>query len=591
MKNSIVIHDPKAGRWLLFENPVRVVSAATPEDVAPALLGLEKAVREDGLHAAGFLSYEAAPAFDAALKIRPDDSGFPLLWFGLYAAPLSSPHCPLPTLASSALAAEVAPGPLPAAHWTPSITREDYEGALARLRRYLFTGDTYQVNFTFRLRTPYPFAPESLFRDLVQAQGAHYSAFVDTGDFALCSASPELFFRLDGDRLESRPMKGTQTRGLTLEDDLKQAQDLRNSEKNQAENIMIVDMIRNDMGRVAIPGSVIAESLFDVERYPTVWQMVSTVASKTRAPVSEIMAALFPCASITGAPKPRTMEIIAHEESTPRRIYTGTIGYMAPGRHAQFNVAIRTVLMDRRAGMAEYGVGGGIVWDSVSGNEYEECWLKARVLTEKPLSFDLLETLLWTPDEGYFLLDRHLRRLSESAEYFDIPVSESDLRSKLNDECSMFTGQAHRRVRLLVAPDGTSRVESFPFDPVAAASPARVRLAAAPIDPADRFLYHKTTRRAAYEQAKSGVGDCDDVLLWNPAGELTESTIATIVVERDGQLLTPPVRCGLLPGTYRAELLEQGKIKEGVIAVADIPRCGKIHLVNSLRKWREAILL
>jgi len=232
-------------------------------------------------------------------------------------------------------------------------------------------------------------------------------------------------------------------------------------------------------------------------------------------------------------------------------------------------------------------VGGGIVWDSVSGNEYEECWLKAKVLTEKPSSFDLLETLFWTPDGGYFLLERHLKRLRDSAEYFDISVSESDLRSKLN----MVDGQAPRRVRLLVAPDGTSRVESFPFDPVTAASPVRVRLAAAPIDPADRFLYHKTTRREVYEQAKSGVGACDDVLLWNPAGELMESTIANIVVERDGQLLTPPVRCGLLPGTYRAELLEQGTIKEGVIAVADLARCGKIHLVNSLRKWREAILL
>jgi para-aminobenzoate synthetase/4-amino-4-deoxychorismate lyase len=581
VKDSIVIHDPKAGRWLSFGNPVRIVSAATVADVLPALQILERAVNEDGLYAAGFLSYEAAPAFDAALKVRPDDSGFPLLWFGLYPAPLSTAGSPLPT----------ANGQLPTGPWTPSITPEEYERSLSQLRDHLFRGDSYQVNFTFRLRAACPSSPESLFQNLVLAQGAHYSAFVDTGDFVLCSASPELFFSLDGDRLVSRPMKGTQTRGLTLEDDLKQGQALRNSEKNRAENIMIVDMIRNDMGRVAEPGSVVPESLFDVERYPTVWQMVSTVASRTLAPVSEILTALFPCASITGAPKPRTMEIIAEEETTPRRIYTGTIGYLAPGRQAQFNVAIRTVLMDRRSGTAEYGVGGGIVWDSVPGNEYAECWLKAKVLLEKPTPFDLLETLLWTPDDGYFLLDRHLRRLTESAEYFTMSVPASVLRSRLDEESSRFDPQSPRRVRLLVAPDGEIRIESFPFDPIAAAARVPVRLAATPIDPADRFLYHKTTHRDAYDRAKSGVGDCDDVLLWNPAGELTESTIANIVVERDGEFITPPVRCGLLPGTYRAELLEQGIIKEAIIAVADLPRCGRIHLVNSLRKWREAKLL
>jgi para-aminobenzoate synthetase/4-amino-4-deoxychorismate lyase len=577
--HPIVIHDPKAGHWLTFENPVRIVSASSLVEVLPALREIETEVNQNGLFAAGFLSYEAAPAFDSALKVRPDDSGFPLLWFGLYHAPQPTAHCPLPTAYS----------PLPTGSWLPTITREEYETAVARLRQYLFTGDTYQVNYTFRLRGPCPASPEALFHNLVQAQGPHYSAFVDTGDFVLCSASPELFFRLEGDRLESRPMKGTEKRGLTPEDDRNQAQRLQNSEKNRAENIMIVDMIRNDMGRIAIPGSVVPERLFEIERYPTVWQMVSTVTSQTQAALSDIFSALFPCASITGAPKPRTMDIIAREETTPRRIYTGTIGYLAPGRLAQFNIAIRTVLVDRRAGTAEYGVGGGIVWDSETGNEYEECWLKAKVLTDSPPVFELLETLLWTPDGGIFVLDRHLHRLAESAAYFDIPLSIPDLRSLLNAESSR--GIVPLRIRLRVARDGKITLESTSLNLRDASSPVRVRLAAKPIDPGDRFLYHKTTHRAVYEQAKAGVADCDDVLLWNPARELTESTIATIVVERNGEFLTPPVRCGLLPGTYRAELLEQGIIREAILPVSELSPYDKIHLINSVRKWREAILI
>ncbi len=582
MTHPIVIHDPEAGHWLTFENPVRIISASSLAEILPALREIETEVNQNGLFAAGFLSYEAAPAFDSALKVRPDDSGFPLLWFGLY-------HAPQSTLATEAAHPGLHSLGDGGTSWLPTITREEYETTVARLRQYLFTGDTYQVNYTFRLRGPCPASPETLFHNLVQAQGPHYSAFVDTGNFVLCSASPELFFRLEGDRLESRPMKGTEKRGLTPEDDRNQAKRLQDSEKNRAENIMIVDMIRNDMGRIAISGSVVPERLFEIERYPTVWQMVSTVTSQTRAALSDIFTALFPCASITGAPKPRTMDIIAREETTPRRIYTGTIGYLAPGRRAQFNIAIRTVLVDRPAGTAEYGVGGGIVWDSETGNEYEECWLKAKVLTDSPPVFDLLETLLWTPADGIFILARHLHRLAESAEYFDIPLSIPDLRSLLNAEGLM--GTVPLRIRLRVARDGKITLESTPLDLRNASSPVRVRLAAKPVDPGDRFLYHKTTHRAVYEQAKAGVEDCDDVLLWNPAGELTESTIANIVVERNGELLTPPVRCGLLPGTYRAELLEQGNIREAILPVSELSPSDKIHLINSVRKWREAILI
>jgi para-aminobenzoate synthetase/4-amino-4-deoxychorismate lyase len=576
VNKAVLIHDPSRGRWLAFDNPCRIYSTSNPAEVLPLLREMEAAVNEHKLHAAGFISYEAAPAFDPALTVLHDPSGFPLMWFGLYQEPTSwSPRAPAP------LSTETPPP------WVPSLSRDEYAQALGRIRQYLFNGETYQVNYTFRLTRPFKQDPLTLFENLIHAQGAHYSAFIDIGDFTICSASPELFFRLDGSHLESRPMKGTMKRGLTPQEDLLNARALQHSPKDQSENVMIVDMIRNDMGRVAEKGQVTVEKLFTVERYPTVWQMTSTVSASTQASLCEILTALFPCASITGAPKPRTMALIAREETAPRRIYTGAIGYLAPDRQAQFNVAIRTVLIDKTRHVAEYGVGGGIVWDSVSANEYEECWAKAKVLTESPEEFQLLETLLWTPDKGIFLLERHLKRLEESAEYFGFAVCIGKIRGEL----LALKLDGVNRIRILVSRSGALTLESGPFDPAAAKVPVRVRLAQRPIDISNRFLYHKTTCRQAYEDAKTNLGDCDDVLLWNPAGELTESTIANLVVELDGDLLTPPVECGLLAGTFRAELLLQGEIKEAVIRIEDLPRVRKVFLINSLRKWREAIVV
>ena len=459
-----------------------------------------------------------------------------------------------------------------------------------RIRRRLFEGETYQVNFTFRLTAAQPADPWSLFLSMVAAQGAHCSAYVDTGDYVICSASPEICFRLDGEKLVSHPMKGTSRRGRYTEEDHRLAEALRTSTKDQAENVMIVDMIRNDMGRVAVPGTVAADPLFQVERYPTVWQMTSTVSSQTRASVADIMTALFPCASITGAPKTRTMKIIADEESTPRRIYTGCLGYIAPRRVAHFNVAIRTVLIDRTAGQAEYGVGGGIVWDSRTASEYDECWLKAGVVTgQLPAPFQLLETILWQRDGGFFLLDRHLSRLADSAAYFGIPCSSSAILATLEDRGRTFIADAYR-VRLLVDGSGTVTLEAAPFEQVPARDTLKVALAATAVDPDDRFLYHKTTRRAVYERARSECPGFDDVLLWNSSGELTESTIANVVVEHDGAYVTPPVSCGLLAGTYRAELLAKGDIREGIIRIVDLTPGTRVHLINSLRKWRTAVV-
>jgi para-aminobenzoate synthetase / 4-amino-4-deoxychorismate lyase len=578
MSEQIILHDARRRQWLRFAEPVEVVEARSREEVLPQLRRVERLVQEHRLFAAGFISYEAAPAFDPALHVR-EESGFPLLWFGLYPrADVIEPP-----------AGSESPSAYQVGEWSPTVVEEDYHATLAQIKGHIARGDTYQVNYTFRLLASFAGDPWALFRDLVRAQEADYPAFVDTGRWAICSASPELFFRLDGSHLVTRPMKGTAPRGRTLAEDEAQARWLYNSEKNRAENVMIVDMLRNDMGRIAEVGTVQVPRLFEVERYPTVWQMTSTVTAATGASIYEIMTALFPCASITGAPKPRTMQIIAALEATPRCIYTGTIGFIAPDRVAQFNVAIRTVLVGRERGRAEYGVGGGIVWDSDAAEEYAECRVKARVLSEKPVAFALLESLLWEPGEGYFLLERHLERLRESAQYFGYPVDIDAVVARLKTLSSGLR-QGPYKVRLLVARSGEISCEAAHLEAASGAA-ARVSLATEPVDPSNRFLYHKTTNRRLYERARAGRPEADDVLLWNERGEVTESTIANLVVQVDRDMLTPPVDSGLLPGVFRGWLLDQGLVREQVITREMLRQADRLFLINSVRRWREAVLL
>lgn len=577
MTNEVVIQDSALGRWLRFRKPSLVVEASRIEEVLPKLRVIEKTVGEEGLYAAGFSSYEAAPAFDAALKVRPLTS-FPLMWFGLYSQAEALRFLP-PSTGSAYRLGE----------WTPSANRTAYDQAVSQIKEHIARGETYQLNYTFRLRAPFSGDAWPLFFELAQAQQGEYAAYIDTGRFAICSASPELFFRLYGRQLTSRPMKGTAERGRTLSEDDARAEWLFNSSKNRAENIMIVDMMRNDMGRIAAIGSVEVLSLFDVERYPTVWQMTSTVTATTDATLCGILGALFPCASITGAPKPRTMKIIADLETTPRRIYTGCIGFIAPNRRAQFNVAIRTVLVDRERNEAEYGVGGGIVWDSVSRDEYEECQVKARVLTARRPDFSLLETMLWTPNDGYFLLRYHLQRLRDSAAYFGLRADVDGIQGELASVAGSLPKEPHK-VRLLVRQDGAFSLQAIPLDGTTDAEPVRLQLAATPVDLADPFLYHKTSHRQVYEVARAACSDGDDVLLWNERGEITETSIDNVVVELDGELRTPPVKCGLLPGTFRAWLLEKGKVREKVVTIEELKRSERIFVVNSVRKWRDAVV-
>jgi para-aminobenzoate synthetase/4-amino-4-deoxychorismate lyase len=404
---------------------------------------------------------------------------------------------------------------------------------------------------------------------LCLAQGAQYSAYIDLGRFKVLCLSPELFFERHGDWVSTRPMKGTIHRGRWLEEDRELAERLKQSVKDRAENVMIVDLLRNDLGKVSVPGSVRVSSLFDIERFETVWQMTSTVEATLKDGVSlvDLMSALFPCGSITGAPKIRTMEIIRELERSPRGAYTGTIGLLEPGGACVFNVAIRTVVVDSESNQATFGVGGGVTIDSTAEREYEECLVKSRFLHTSPVEFQLIESMLLEQGE-YFLLERHLERLRESAEYFGFRFPEDEI----NSELARVTGTF--KVRLVLWKDGQietriSRIEN-------ADSGRDIGLASSSVDSSDRFLYHKTTLRDYASE---------DVIFWNERGEITESRIANVVVEIDGQLYTPPISSGLLPGTFREQLLEEGKIKERVITIEELLNVKEFFLINSIRKW------
>jgi len=575
--HTLLIQDGPSA-WLLFRDPSDFVRADSCSDVDALLQTVEQRVAE-GMLAAGFLTYEASPGTDSALCTH-EPGGLPVAWFGFFHSveKLTEPPC-------SETGFEMG-------EWTPSLTEEEYRSATDRIRDYIRAGDTYQVNYTIRLNASFEGDPYACFLGLCRAQRASNCAFIRIDDTAVCCASPELFFRIEGSSIEARPMKGTVARGMSIDEDRARAEWLRNSEKNRAENIMIVDMVRNDIGRVAEPGSVHVPETYSVERYPTVFQMTSSVRARTSAAFSNIVRALFPCASITGAPKVRTMQIINELEPTPRGIYTGSIGYVGQGsvlgaEHdglaARFNVAIRTVAIDTAAGAAEYGVGGGIVWDSEAVTEYEECLTKAAVLVVDMPEFRLLETILWEGADGFFLLDRHMARIAGSAEYFGYDLSPDVLRAELSRLAGELPGEP-RVVRVLVDRGGGTEIETRALPP-ARKGPFRLGLAPQPVTNTNPFLYHKTTHRTVYEDARKAWPECDDVILQNERGEVTETSIANLVLKLDGELVTPPVSTGLLAGTFRDHLLESGEIRERVILVEELERAEEIHLVNSVRKW------
>ena len=573
------------GQTLLFEAPLLVLEARSLADVGPVLQAVDDQVRR-GRHAAGFVSYEAAPAFDSALDTPPPGQ-LPLAWFGIFGEPVALPEIP-PAL------------PPPLASWRERASGVTYAQAVDAIRDAIAGGDVYQVNHTVRLDVKVQGDPGALYRRMLAAQGGGYGARLHTGRFEILSASPELFFRREGDLVVSQPMKGTARRGRWLEEDDRRAADLAASPKERAENVMIVDLIRNDLSRVARPGSVDVPRLFQVHRLPTVLQMTSTVEARMRAGVStrDIFAALFPCGSVTGAPKIAAAAQIAALEPDPRGVYCGAIGHVSPDGASTFSVAIRTLTIDHASGRAEYGVGSGITWDSAGAAEYDEVHAKAAVLTEDLPPVHLIETLRLEHGR-YARLDFHLARLEASATYFGFENAAAlrqaaaralaDRARQQDPSVTTGAGAGPQRVRIEVSPDARVRLEAVPLEP-APARPPMVALASTPVRRNNRFLFHKTTHRAAYDQQRAQHPRAFDVLLWNEDDELTEFTIGNVVVELDGGRWTPPRECGLLAGAMRAQLLASGTIAERVIHRSDLARATRLWLINSVREEVEVRL-
>ena len=575
MTVTVIIRDARSG-WQCFRRPKLVLETSERTEVTAMLNDVERRVERDGCVAIGFVAYEAAPAFDAALQTQQVQDT-PLLWFALFDAADSS-SLPAPIVDAGRW------------QWQASLTRSSYGRKIECIRAEIAAGNTYQINFTLQQSARVDDDPWSLFTRI--AMDAPYATYIETDAFAICSASPELFFRLDGNSIQCRPMKGTAPRGMTTAEDLELQHRLQHSPKDRAENVMIADMLRSDLGRIASTGSVRAESLFDVEKLPTVWQMTSTVSATTGASVGAIFAALFPCASVTGAPKVSSMRLIAALESSPRGLYTGAIGSIAPGRQSQFSVAIRTAWIDKLCGRASYGIGSGVVWDSSADDEFDECLSKSRLLTRLPslCEFQLLETLRWTPTQGYVHCHAHLDRLGDSALYFDFVCDREAIDALLQRRQVGFE-QTDHRVRLLLSRNGDAELIAEPVDLAALRKPQCVRLAARAVDDGDPFLYHKTTHRQVYEKAVAATADADDVLLYNADGFVTETTRANLLVQLNGTWFTPPIRCGLLGGIGRQKLLEIGEIAERAIHCDELTPTTRLTLVNSLRGRYEATLV
>ncbi len=553
----------------VFDTPVAKFVAYSPAQV-PAVL--EAAQREAGAGrwVLGWAAYEAAPAFDAALRVQASSGSLPLAVFAAYAAP--SAHPP----AAAGEDAAFACGP-----WQADTSPTRAHAAIDDLRRRIGAGDFYQVNLTTRLRAACRGSGEGLFAALRATQPAGFCLHLQDQDWEILSVSPELFFdwHTDG-TLRTRPMKGTAPRHGDARADAAAARALQDSAKERAENLMIVDLLRNDLGRIARLGTVQVPELFQVEALPTAWQMSSTVQCRTRPDIglAEVFAALFPCGSVTGAPKVAAMQAIAALEDSPRRVYCGALGVIRPGGHATFSVGIRTVLLDHVAGCAECGVGSGIVFDSSGPDEYAEWLVKRRFLLRATGDFQLLTTLALR-DGHYDLLPRHLARLAGSGAHFGYTHDPEAVTATLARVAAGHPAGTWR-VRLLVDRQGCVASECHPLETLA--EPVTVVLASRPMDGDPEFLRHKTTRRQAYAPFAPAPG-VFDTLLWNARGELTEFTRGNLLLDMDGELVTPPQGAGLLPGVMRAELLARGEIREASLTLEDLSRARALWFINSVR--------
>ena len=567
MHRKTVIDFRALGERYTFTQPIKELKTRDLSEVADLLAQVES-YQEQGYYVVGYVSYEAAPAFEEKLAVRKSPLlGEYLLYFTVHdrvetsPIPLTYEEVDLPS------------------KWREQTSAEDYEKAISQIHHHLRQGDTYQVNYTVQLKQDLSANPFAIYNRMVVEQEAGYNAYVEHDEMAVISMSPELFFEQNDRELTTRPMKGTTKRGLTDDDDLKEAAWLEQDPKNRSENMMIVDLLRNDMNRISEVGSEHVECLCQVEQYSTVWQMTSTIKSQLREYVDlvAIFQSLFPCGSITGAPKIATMEIIKDLEPQPRGVYCGTIGILLPNGRRIFNVAIRTIQLHK--GQAIYGVGGGITWDSTWESEYREVHQKAAVLYRKQARFKLITTGRIS-QKSLLFEDQHLERLTKASRYFAYPFDPKKMRQKIEEECQACDSHQDYRLRITISKSGEMELSPQILEPL---SPTfcKAKLCLQEADLQTPFTYFKTTHRPHLSLGEQ------EIIYHNVVGELLETSIGNLVLKINGKLYTPPISLGILPGIYRQHLLERGQVEEKVLTLADLNQAKTIYGCNAVRGLYE----
>ena len=567
MHRKTVIDFRALGERYTFTQPIKELKTRDLAEVADLLAQVES-YQEQGYYVVGYVSYEAAPAFEEKLAVcKAPLLGEYLLYFTVHdrvetsPIPLTYDEVDLPS------------------NWQEVTSAEDYEKAIAQIHHHLRQGDTYQVNYTVQLKQDLSANPFAIYNRMVVEQEAGYNAYVEHDEMAVISMSPELFFEQNDRELTTRPMKGTTKRGLTDDEDLKEAAWLEQDPKNRSENMMIVDLLRNDMNRISEVGSEHVERLCQVEQYSTVWQMTSTIKSQLREDVDlvAIFRSLFPCGSITGAPKIATMEIIKDLEPHPRGVYCGTIGLLLPNGRRIFNVAIRTIQLHK--GQAIYGVGGGITWDSTWESEYREVHQKAAVLYRKQARFKLITTGKISQKRLLFE-DQHLKRLTKASRYFSFPFDPEELRQKIEEECQACDSHQDYRLRITISKSGEMELSRQILTPLSP-SFCKAKLCLQEADLNQSFTYFKTTHRPHLSLGEQ------EKIYHNKSGELLETSIGNLVLKINGKFYTPPTSQGILPGIYRQHLLETGQVEEKFLTVADLNQAETIYGCNAVRGLYE----
>ncbi|MDD5545835.1 MAG: aminodeoxychorismate synthase component I [Candidatus Omnitrophica bacterium] len=583
--------------YILFD-PVDTIKVDRFSNVKRAFERIEEYSK--GHFLAGYFSYELGYYFEKASFAPKDPSSRPLIHLCIFKNMMTFDHRTgmLSPRMPGLFTEEAGRRDFRVDNPRFNLTKHAYFRKISRIKKHIKNGDTYQVNLTGKYSFGFSGSAFSFYRDLKEKQNVPYGAFCKLGGGYLLSLSPELFFRRDGNTIYSRPMKGTIGRGANMKEDRSRISELKHNAKEVAGNLMIVDLIRNDLGKISKAGSVKVSSLFDVEKYNTLFQMTSTIKSVLRDDVTyfDIFRSLFPGGSVTGAPKIRTMQIIKDLEKADRKVYCGALGIIFPGNKAVFNLPIRTISISRGKGRVlskakgEMGVGGGITVDSDPEEEYRECVLKARFLTERHSPFSLIETMLW--DGKFKFLDRHLGRMRDSAAYFGFVFDRAKITGKLKSARKAFKRGFQYRVRVLMPKDGEATIEASKIERNPGRSAAPVAVSGSRTDPGNLFLYHKTTNRGLYdaEYKRHRAKGYFDVIFLNTQDEVTEGAITNIVVKKNGRFYTPPLSSGLLPGVFRAYLIKTGRVKEKRIFLDDLRKADKVFLCNSVRGLVEVKL-